>query len=415
MLHMEPPRKHETNLSMQFVALAKSRDFRYNRIMSVKFLAVLAIFPALFFFSCQTTKHERLPKEDKILKLTFAGDIMAHTQNFQMDDFSLIWDDIREKVGAADFAFANLEAPVVQSLPFESYPTFNMQHSYPQAAFDAGFNLISLANNHTDDKDSAGIRATQIWAETVAEKSAESERPIYFSGLTNDGEFSFAQFFWNEKKILFIAATEILNTWKNYDKVNFIRPNANGRAAFVERIRKMREEFSPDIFLVSIHTSEEEYVMTVLESVKKFYRDLLDAGADIVVSNHPHVIRPVEFFGETDSRKIRKVIMYANGNTISGQRRALNYENPLDTWQYTGDGQFVELELDSDENGFFVKSHKINFITAFTPAGTKSPVIKILDENFISSLEAQGETKNAKYYRARLDALKKIEEIQTWQ
>ncbi|MDE6068716.1 MAG: CapA family protein, partial [Treponemataceae bacterium] len=78
--------------------------------MSVKFLAVLAIFPALFFFSCQTTKHERLPKEDKILKLTFAGDIMAHTQNFQMDDFSLIWNDIREKVGAADFAFANLEA-----------------------------------------------------------------------------------------------------------------------------------------------------------------------------------------------------------------------------------------------------------------------------------------------------------------
>ena len=412
---MESPRKHETNLSMQFVALAKSRDFRYNRIMSVKFLAVLAIFPALFFFSCQTTKHERFHKEDKILKLVFAGDIMAHTQNFQMDDFSLIWDDIREKVGAADFAFANLEAPVVQSLPFESYPTFNMQHSYPQAAFDAGFNLISLANNHTDDQNSEGIRATQIWAESVAEKSCESERPIYFSGLTNDGEFSFAQFFWNEKKILFIAATEILNTWKNYDKVNFIRPNASGRAAFVERIRKMREEFSPDIFLVSIHTSEEEYVMTVLESVKKFYRDLLDAGADIVVSNHPHVIRPVEFFGETDSRKIRKVIMYANGNTISGQRRALNYENPLDTWQYTGDGQFVELELDSDENGFFVKSHKINFITAFTPAGTKSPVIKILDENFISSLEAQGETKNAKYYRARLDALKKIEEIQTWQ
>ena len=75
----------------------------------------------------------------------------------------------------------------------------------------------------------------------------------------------------------------------------------------------------------------------------------------------------------------------------------------------------MEFELDSDENGFFVKSHKINFITTYTPAGTKSPVIRILDENFITSLEAKGETKNAKYYRARLDALKKIEEIQTWQ
>ncbi len=376
---------------------------------------VSAIFLALLFFSCQTTKQEIPSEKEKILKLVFAGDVMAHTQNFQMSDFSLIWDDIREKVGAADFAFANLEAPVVQSIPFESYPTFNMRPPYPQAMFDAGFNLISLANNHTDDKAPWGIRETQKWAESVAEKSAESERPIYFSGLTKDGEFTFAQFLWNEKKILFIAATEFMNTWRDYEHVNMITPSKKGRDAFTKRIEKMKEEFSPDLFLVSIHTSEEEYVMTVLESVKKFYRELLEAGADIVVSNHPHVIRPVEFFGESESGKIRKAIMYANGNTISGQRRALNYENPLETWQYTGDGQLVELELASDEKGFFVQSHETHFITAFTPAGTKSPVIKILDENFISTLEAEGKTKDAKYYRARLDALKKVEEIETWQ
>lgn len=394
--------------------------------MKVRSIAALAFFSALLFFSCQTTKQEdasaptaaKAPaptKANKTLKLVFAGDIMAHTQNFQMDDFSLIWDGIREKVGASDFAFANLEAPVVQSLPFESYPTFNMRHSYPQAAFDAGFNLISLANNHTDDKNTQGIRATQVWAEEVEARTKGTSREIYFSGLTEGGEFSFAQFYWNKKKILFIAATEILNTWKNYDKVNFITPNAQGRAAFVERVRRMREEFAPDIFVVSVHTGEEEYVMTVLESVKKFYRSLLDAGADIVVSNHPHVIRPVEFFGEQDSGKIRKVVMYANGNTISGQRRALNYANPLDTWEYTGDGQLVELELASDESGFFVQSHKINFLTTFTPAGTKSPVIKILDEDFISELEAAGDAKNARYYRARLDALNKVKEIHTWQ
>lgn len=387
--------------------------------MSTKCLAALAICSALFLFSCQTTKHESTShknsrEEDKILKLIFAGDIMAHTQNFQMDDFSLIWDDIRGTVGAADFAFANLEAPVVQSLPFESYPTFNMRHSYPQAAFDAGFNVISLANNHTDDHDSAGIRATQLWAKEIESKTNGDPRPIYFSGLTSDGECSFAQFSWNGKKILFIAATEILNTWRNYDKVNFIKPNASGRAAFVERVKNMKERFSPDIFLVSIHTGEEEYVMTVLESVKQFYRELLEAGADIVVANHPHVIRPVELFGEQDSRKIRKVIMYANGNTISGQRRALNYEHPLERWQYTGDGQLVRLALASDESGFFVQSHEIIFITAFTPAGTKSPVIKILDENFISELEENGDAKNANYYRARLGALKEVKEIHTW-
>lgn len=58
---------------------------------------------------------------------------------------------------------------------------------------------------------------------------------------------------------------------------------------------------------------------------------------------------------------------------------------------------------------------KVQFITTFTPEGFKGPIVKKLNENFISSLEAQGKAKDAKYYRARLDALKKVEEIHTWQ
>ena len=149
-------------------------------------------------------------------------------------------------------------------------------------------------------------------------------------------------------------------------------------------------------------------------SVKNFYNQLLDAGADILVSNHPHVIRPVEYIGHKEDKKIRKVIMYANGNTISGQRRALNYEDPQEIWNWTGDGQIVELELALDEEGFFALNCSTTFITAYTPQGERSPVIKRLDENFIHSLKESGERKNAKYYEARLNALKKIKEIWTW-
>lgn len=382
--------------------------------MFKKFCVFSALCTTIILFSCKTTQIEK-KSSSKNLRMVFAGDVMAHTQNYRIDDFSRIWQDISAEVNATDFAFMNLEAPVVESLPFESYPTFNMQPSYPQAAFDAGFNLISLANNHTDDKDPSGMKATQKWAEGVAEKTANSARPIYFSGLVKNGEFTFEQFKWNGYKILFIAATEFMNTWRDYEQVNYINPTAAGRAAFTERIKKMREQYSPDLFLVSIHTSEEEYVFSVRQSVNKFYHDLLQAGADIVVSNHPHVVRPVEFIGEADSKKIRKVIMYANGNTISGQRRTLNYEKPLQTWEYTGDGQLVFLELERDKEGFFVKEHAIQFITTFTPRGETSPIIKKLNEDFINSLKAGGNEKDAAYYNARLDALKKIEGIYTWQ
>ncbi len=381
-------------------------------------LAILALF-SLALFSCQSAKRPRA----KNLRLLFAGDIMAHTQNFSMKDYSLIWDDIREQVEAADFSFANLEAPVDKSKPFESYPTFNMQPSYPAAALDAGFNLISLANNHSNDQGSAGIKATALWAAQIegrAQTKSEGKpqtraRPVFFSGITEGGQMSFRQFHWHEYKIAFIAVTELLNTWKNYEEINYVPPTKKGRAAFVQKIGAMKAALEPDLFIVSVHTSEEEYVLTVLPEVQKFYKDLLAAGADIVVSNHPHVIRPVELVGQKADKKIRKAIIYANGNTISGQRRLLNYEEPGQIWNYTGDGRLFEMELAIDKKGFFALNYKTTFITAFTPQGERSPVIKRLDENFIKTLSENGQKKDSKYYQARLDALKKIKDILTWQ
>lgn len=410
--------------------------------------AAALILAAALLCSCQSAKRSR----SKNLRLLFAGDIMAHTQNFSMADYSLIWDDVREQVESADFSFANLEAPVDKSKPFESYPTFNMQPSYPAAALDAGFNLISLANNHSNDQGSQGIKATALWAAGIEGKTAtpvqnakqsqgqnpapqtggkpktraqtksqkafqaqNAARPVFFSGITEGGQMSFRQFHWHEYKIAFIAVTELLNTWKNYEEINYVPPTKKGRAAFVQKIAGMKEALQPDLFIVSVHTSEEEYVLTVLPEVQKFYKDLLAAGADIVVSNHPHVIRPVELLGQKADKKIRKAIIYANGNTISGQRRLLNYEEPEQIWNYTGDGRLFEMELAIDEKGFFALNYKTTFITAFTPQGERSPVIKRLDENFIKTLSENGQKKDSKYYQARLDALKKIKDILTWQ
>lgn len=434
-------------LFFKVFSIEKATKVWHNRRMTARrfqsfLLAAAALIFAALLCSCQSAKRSR----SKNLRLLFAGDIMAHTQNFAMKDYSLIWDDVRDMVQDADYSFANLEAPVDKSKPFESYPTFNMQPSYPAAALDAGFNLISLANNHSNDQGSQGIKATALWAaqiegraqnkeasqgqnpapqtdsKTITRAQTKSEgkpktraRPVFFSGITEGGQMSFRQFYWHEYKIAFIAVTELLNTWANYTEINYVPPTKKGRAAFVKKIAAIKEELQPDLFIVSVHTSEEEYVLTVLPEVQKFYKDLLAAGADVLVSNHPHVVRPIEFVGEKDSKKIRKVIVYANGNTISGQRRLLNYDEPDQIWNYTGDGRLFELELAIDEKGFFALNYKSTFITAFTPHGERSPVIKRLDENFIKTLAENGQKKDSKYYQARLDALKKIKDIWTWQ
>ena len=71
---------------------------------------------------------------------------MAHTGNFIMKDYDIIWDGIRDLTSTSDFTFANIEAPVSNDIPFMNYPNFNMQYSYPQAAIDAGVNVITVAN-----------------------------------------------------------------------------------------------------------------------------------------------------------------------------------------------------------------------------------------------------------------------------
>ena len=103
-----------------------------------------------------------LPPEEAVpatsrLVLTFGGDIMAHTPNFSMADYSMIYADIEEIIQNDDLTFANLETPVHDGRPYENYPTFNVQPPYAQAAIDAGFDVFSLANNHSNDQGLEGM------------------------------------------------------------------------------------------------------------------------------------------------------------------------------------------------------------------------------------------------------------------
>ena len=85
------------------------------------------------------------------IKLLFAGDIMAHTNNYHISSFDKIWRDVKYLIDGNDLVFANIEAPVDTTKPVSSYPNFNMPQNYVQAAVDAGFNVFSLCNNHSND------------------------------------------------------------------------------------------------------------------------------------------------------------------------------------------------------------------------------------------------------------------------
>lgn len=356
------------------------------------------------------------------IKMLFAGDIMAHANNYRTGNFEKIWKDVAPLVQSADLSFANIEAPVADELGWDTYPEFNMKSEYPEAAINAGFNVFSLINNHTNDKRAGGIEATMAWAKSVEKNAAESERQVYFSGIhpKEENKIDYTIIEKGEWKILFVAITEILNRYAETDYMNFVRMTEEARKTFAEEITEMKKENGCNFCVVSVHCNEPEYVRTVPQARKNFYYKLLDAGADIVWANHPHVVQERELVGAESERGQnipRKLIMYANGNTISGQRRAPNFSDPNDFWEWTGDGVFILATFEIEEAGAAPRLVETvpYFITSYINTANQI-IIKYLDDDFIDYLTNEAERLSwAKYISERKKIItEQTKEIETW-
>ncbi|MBP5603140.1 MAG: CapA family protein [Treponema sp.] len=401
----------------------------YN--ITIKLAFSLLILTAFFMNSCASTENKEsqeiseelselykeeqeivsqepeLPKDSNTITLLFAGDIMAHSVNYSISDYPKIWRDVKYLIEPCDLSFANIEAPVDNTQKWQNYPNFNMPQSYIEAAVDTGFDIFSLCNNHTNDQGLNGIKETIKSAERLVKRSKERNEDIYFSGLKDgkDAAFSYNLIEKNGWKILFLPMTEILNRPSYSDYINYIDNSEKSRKEFIKYVKQLRQENPCDLMVLSIHAYEVEYTRNVTAAQEQYYMDLLDAGVDILWANHAHIIkdRKYIFYHETDSQK---VIMYANGNTISGQRTApdFNSSNPIGERDNTGDGLMVKLTFKKQKNGLpprIIASENF-FITTYINTANEY-VVKPLNQNFIDYLWEIPRTNWAKYIQRRIE------------
>ncbi len=360
------------------------------------------------------TKETAFDDSDSLL-MTFAGDIMAHTPNWSKGRFDEIYAAIKPYLIESDFVFANLETPVADSIEYATYPAFNVHHEYAEAAISAGFNVFSLTNNHTNDRGLKGINETREWFKKKVSETAGSDRPVYACGLkekSND-PLTYQILEKNGWTILYVAITEILNNPSNSPYIDYVEPYKKQREQFISTLKKMKEEHPADLFILSIHCAEPEYILTVQKTQKEFYFQLLDAGVDVVWVNHPHVPKYWELVPDTENTA-RKMIFYSMGNTISAQRTKPNWSKPSDGHEYTGEGNMIQVRFTKDEDG--VKVSWINPMTLTTYIESdRMYVIKLLDDDFIQSLYSEGVKNWPKYLTERKKLMEQITGTVTWQ
>jgi poly-gamma-glutamate synthesis protein (capsule biosynthesis protein) len=229
------------------------------------------------------------PPTQQTVTIAAAGDICfmsgGHTS---LGNASTLLSGIVSEVSGADIAFANLETAVTNGgVQANKTWTFRAPPSVLGSLYNAGFDIVSLANNHALDYGASGF------ADTLAAFSGSALLQV--GGGANKSE-AFAPRFIDVGgvRIAFLAFSEIT-------PADFAATSSRAGVAYTQSISEITAAVrsaaaQADYTLVSMHWGIENQFTPTDRQVREG-RAIIDAGADVVLGGHPHVIEGIEFYG----------------------------------------------------------------------------------------------------------------------
>lgn len=231
--------------------------------------------------------------------------------------YGALFEEVSGALSGADLTFGNMEFPVApDSVRSTGSMVFNAPTPVLGALSDAGFDVVSFANNHVYDQGIAGF------VETIERLEAS---PLDYLGAGMDCERAKqAQIFEiNGIKIGFLAGSRLYNTYNEPKDGQGCSFKITDHKEVVARAAEARQ-LGADVVLLSMHWGVEYKNTPHIWDVQLAHR-ILDGGVDGIIGHHPHVLQPVEIYEATDGRIT--FVAYSLGNFISGQ--GYNYRHGL--------------------------------------------------------------------------------------
>jgi len=309
------------------------------------------------------------------ISIASVGDMMIGTdypENHLPDDDGVgFFTAVTASLSAAAITFGNLEGVLVDggeaakkcSNPNACY-LFRSPTRYADYYRAAGFDVLSLANNHARDFGEEGRSSTMAALDAVG---------IHHSGREGD----FASFTVNGLQIAFLAyaVTKESNMMLDYDLAE-------------ATVRKYAA--THDIVVVTFHGgaegadvtrlpfAEEEYFGEPRGDVVLFARRMVDAGADLLIGHGPHVVRAIENYKG-------RLIAYSLGNfaTYYGISVAgIKGIAPILVTTLDGEGRFIEgqivstVQLRPDGPSIDPQQRALNLMRGLSIQDFKNPGIR---------------------------------------
>lgn len=260
----------------------------------------------------QKEEEKKNAHKEYNLSMVMVGDALIH---------SAIYYDAKLKTGGYDFKpMLQYIKPIVQNydlkyynqetilggseLGLSNYPRFNSPYEVGDAFIDAGFNLVSLATNHTMDKNEQGvINSKKYWSTktnvlTAGSYTSFEDRDTVRILEKNGIKYAFFSYtMWNNG-LATPKGKEYLN--------NEYTPEL--AKADIERVKG-----KCDLIIVAMHWGT-EYSMGVSDKQEEVANYLSSLGVNIIIGAHPHVVEPIEYINNG-----KTLVIYSLGNFISDQ------------------------------------------------------------------------------------------------
>jgi len=273
-------------------------------------------------------------------------------------NYDILFEKIAEDLGAADITFANLETPVDEKAASSGYPKFNAPQGLLKALKKAGVDIISVANNHAMDAGSGGLKrtldnidATGLLFVGAGRTKAEATEIKYVKAQNVNVAFLAYTYGVNQRLPRKAAAAPGVNVLCSESKRDL--------ADAVVAVRRAKE--SADLVVVSIHWGE-EYTVVPSSWQRKAASALVEAGADIILGHHPHVLQSIESHVAGDGRV--GLIVFSLGNFVSSQSAGITYGNRNNRKALRGDG--IILSIAAVKEGEKVRLDRAEFLPIWT-------------------------------------------------
>ncbi len=250
------------------------------------------------------------------VKIIFAGDLMGHMPQHnaarQTDgsyDYSPCFRYVKDYVQNADLAILNLEVPL-DGKPYSGYPQFSAPDALAADAKEAGFDIMTTANNHCMDRGRHGLERTLRALDSLgiphlgtyrdlAQRNSEHPLMVERNGF----------------RIALLCYTYGTNG------IPAVEPNVVNLIDTAEMARDLRvaKEKGADYVITLIHWGI-EYAVKANKEQEQTAHWLLEHGCDAVIGSHPHVVQNFTLDANPKNKRYPEIVVYSMGNLVSNQR-----------------------------------------------------------------------------------------------